>query len=87
MQEKALDRVITSLLSLKVGVYRNYTELCCIYYRHRQMWRGELFQWSVSNGFSSQLLMNLYVERYWETPLSDLRLRLGLTPPPCNALP
>lgn len=54
---------------------------CC---RHRKMWRNELFLWSVQNGWRSDFLMNLYIEKYWETPLDELRGRLSITPPPCN---
>ncbi|XP_067946375.1 ubiquinone biosynthesis protein COQ4 homolog, mitochondrial-like [Watersipora subatra] len=52
--------------------------------KHGQLWRRQLWSWSVKNGYSCKPLMNFYVEKHWETPISELRDHLGLTAPPCN---
>ncbi|KAF6017881.1 COQ4 [Bugula neritina] len=52
--------------------------------KHRRIWSTQLFPWSIKNGFNSNFMLNLYVENHWETPIEELRARLGITTAPCN---
>lgn len=52
--------------------------------------QGELWSvyvpWAVQNGLQSRLLMSVFLERYFEKSLEDLRSSLQLMPPPQGSL-
>ena len=50
-----------------------------------ELW-GVYVPWAVQNGLQSRLLMSMFLERYFEKPLEELRSSLQLLPPPQGSL-
>ncbi|XP_042855337.1 ubiquinone biosynthesis protein COQ4 homolog, mitochondrial-like [Penaeus japonicus] len=50
--------------------------------KQRQKYISEFLPWAIRVGRSSKLLMNVYFEKRWEQPLSELRDELGIESPP-----